>query len=91
MGLVKELNEQDSAGTIFSGQIISDEVHNQFYPQITVRMHGIDTDYKFDHTFFASGDYRKIVALGNDIHDLLEEDAFIKRGERKKNIENVPP
>jgi DNA gyrase subunit B len=86
--LVKTLNDQDSVGTMFSAQVIEDQEHNRFTPQITVRMHGVDTEYRFESTFFASGDYRKIVALGNDIHDLLEEDAFIQRGERKKNIES---
>jgi len=85
--LVNVLNEEDCAGTIFSGEVIGNEEHSRFTPQLTIRMHGVDTEYHFEPTFFASGDYRKIVALGNDIHGLLEDDAFIQRGERKKNID----
>ena len=37
--------------------------------------------------YFASSDYAKLVALGENISDLLEEGAFVKRGERKKPVE----
>ncbi|MCJ8273478.1 MAG: DNA gyrase subunit B, partial [Psychrosphaera sp.] len=55
---------------------------NLFLPQITIRQHGIDTDYYLNHDFITSTDYEKICALGETTSDLLEEDAFIKRGEK---------
>ena len=85
--LVKTLNDQDSEGTMYSSQVIHDEEHNRFIPEVTIRRHGVDTKYIFESQFFASGDYRNIVALGNDINGLLEEDAFVQRGDRKINIE----
>ena len=36
--------------------------------------------------FFASGDYRKIVAIGDKVRSLLEVGAYIQRGERKSEV-----
>ncbi|NRA70916.1 MAG: DNA topoisomerase (ATP-hydrolyzing) subunit B [Gammaproteobacteria bacterium] len=85
--VVDVLNDQDASGTFFSGQVIADEERNMFIPKLIIRMHGVDSEYRFEQTFFASGDYSKIVKLGKNIHGLLEEDAFIQRGERKINID----
>ncbi|MDP2560512.1 DNA topoisomerase (ATP-hydrolyzing) subunit B [Psychrobium sp. 1_MG-2023] len=84
--LVNVLNDQDASGTIYSGEVIIDEDTQLHVPQITVRMHGIDTVYTLRKDYFASADYAKIVALGKDINDLLEDGAFVKRGERKKPV-----
>jgi DNA gyrase subunit B len=84
--LVKVLNDKDDKGTSYSGEAIADEELQLFLPQITVRMHGIDTVFVLDKVYFSSGDYAKVVALGNNIGDLLEEGAFIKRGERSKPV-----
>jgi len=85
--LVEVLNEKDAKGTIYTGQAVQDEETQLFLPQITVRMHGVDTHYTLDQVYFASSDYAKLVALGENIGDLLEEGAFVKRGERKKPVE----
>ena len=84
--LVNVLNEQDTAGTIYSSATAFEEDTQTYAPQITIRMHGVDTDYVLGRDYFASQDYSKVVALGADISDLLEEGAFVKRGERKKQV-----
>ncbi|NRA59428.1 MAG: DNA topoisomerase (ATP-hydrolyzing) subunit B [Psychrobium sp.] len=84
--LVTTLNEQDDKGTIYSGQVVLDEDSQLHLPKLTVRMHGIDTDYTFSKDYFGSADYAKIVKLGAEINDLLEEGAFVKRGDRTKHV-----
>lgn len=83
---IEVLNDKDDKGTIYSGNVVHDEDTGLFNPEIIVRMHGIDTTYVFDNIFFGSNDYNRVVALGEKISDLLEEGAFIKRGERKKQV-----
>ena len=83
---IEVLNEKDDKGTIYSGQVVQDEDTGLFSPEIIVRRHGIDTTYAFGKIFFSSNDYNRVVALGENISDLLEEGAFIKRGERTKQV-----
>jgi len=84
--LVAILNEQDSAGTIYSSHTAFDEESQTHAPQVTVRKHGVDAEYILGRDYFASQNYVKLVALGKNIGDLLEDGAFVKRGERKKQV-----
>ena len=84
--LVNVLNDQDAAGTFYEGNVIVDEDTLLSVPKITIRRHGVDTDYILGKDYFSSQDYAKIVKLGENIGDLLEEGAFVKRGERTKQV-----
>ena len=41
----------------------------------------------FNHDFYASNDYRTVTELGNKLDNLLEEDAYVMRGERKQEVQ----
>jgi DNA gyrase subunit B len=86
--VVSTLNQEDLHGTIYSAQVVKDE--NELSNKIifTVRMHGVDTQYTFDEEFFGSKEYDSFVSVGAEIQNLLEEGAFIKRGERTKEVDN---
>ena len=81
---VAALNENESEGSIYEGAVTEDTERHLFLPSITVRTHGIDSTYTFTHDFVVCSEYAKIVDLGNEIGDLIEEGGFIKRGERVK-------
>jgi DNA gyrase subunit B len=53
-----------------------------FEPKIEVIAHGVPTDYHMAMDFFSSKEYQAIVDLGNKLNGLLEDGAYIKRGER---------
>jgi DNA gyrase subunit B len=49
-------------------------------------VHGVETRFDIDNNFFASQDYKQLLALGAQIVDLVQEDAFVKRGEKQKAV-----
>ncbi|MBB3169817.1 DNA topoisomerase (ATP-hydrolyzing) subunit B [Simiduia aestuariiviva] len=53
-----------------------------FEPKIEIIAHGVPSDYDIALDFFSSKEYQAIVALGAKLNGLLEEGAYIKRGER---------
>jgi len=67
-------------------KVVEDPERHVFLPRVEITAHGIATEYPFNHDFFASGEYASIVSLGEKLENLIEEGAFIQRGERKQPI-----
>jgi len=84
--LIEVLNSQDLEGTSYKAEVVKseDEVTNNIV--FSVRKHGIDTLYTFDEEFFGSTEYKSLVSLGLEIQNLLEEGAYIQRGDRTKPV-----
>ena len=53
---------------------------------ITAQYHGIEKEYVFTQDFFLSADYQTLSQLQQEVHGLIEEGAYIQRGEKKKTI-----
>ncbi|AVJ02954.1 DNA topoisomerase (ATP-hydrolyzing) subunit B [Haemophilus influenzae] len=53
---------------------------------ITVRKHGIDTDYFLNFDFIHGNEYAKIVSLNKQLNGLLEEGAYVIRGEKVQPV-----
>ncbi len=49
-------------------------------------MHGIPYEHVFSHEFFESSSYKAIARLGETLEGLIEDGAFIQRGERKQAV-----
>ena len=86
--IIEVLNRQDLEGTSYKAEVVKseDEVTNNII--FSVRKHGVDTLYTFDEEFFGSTEYKSLVSLGVEIQDLLEEGAYIQRGDRTKPVDN---
>ncbi|HUH36772.1 MAG TPA: DNA topoisomerase (ATP-hydrolyzing) subunit B [Spongiibacteraceae bacterium] len=63
-----------------------DTERHLFLPHIEVIAHGVSDHYQFSHDFFASNEYRSLLALGEQLDGLLEEGAFVQRGERRQAV-----
>ena len=59
-----------------------DPEHQIYCPVIQMRIRGITERIRLPRTFFFSPEYRGIAELGAQVRELLEEGAFVQRGDR---------
>ena len=85
---VNQMTSDESDGATYLGEVLKDEEFNRFYTKLTMRMHGIDYNYKIDYDFVESSEYKKIAALNDAINGMMSDGAYIQRGERTQAIES---
>ena len=83
---VKSLEENEANGALYRFEIKEDNERHSHYLSIIVRQHGIDNEYKLDHDFIDSTEYKKLVELNQAINGLIEESGFVKRGEKVQPV-----
>jgi DNA gyrase subunit B len=59
-----------------------------FVPIITIIQHGLNHNIPINLEFFNSKDYKEMVALGSKLANLVEDDAYIKRGDKEMPVES---
>jgi len=74
-----------SKGSAYTVVVRKDQERQLFFPVVKLLAHGVESETEYHHEFFASGEYRAIVALGETINTLIEEDGYFKRGEKTLN------
>ncbi len=70
----------------FEWNVFHDSERSVFLPEVTIVAHGVPTEYRFGLDFFKSQDYKAISELAERLDGLLEEGAYVQRGERKKDV-----
>ncbi|WP_445620386.1 DNA topoisomerase (ATP-hydrolyzing) subunit B [Kushneria sp. Sum13] len=75
-------------GPRYTFRLIHSEERGLYLPAAMLSAHGVETDYPLGLGFFQSVDYAAMVALNKALDGLLEEGAYIARGERSKPVEN---
>jgi len=81
MGEILGVDSKTGMNYVFS--TIKDEERDLYLPVVSVFVHGISTDYTFNHEFFESAGYLKIIKLSESIKDLFSEASYIQRGEKQ--------
>ncbi|GGI91581.1 DNA topoisomerase (ATP-hydrolyzing) subunit B [Shewanella gelidii] len=84
--IISDLGERDSGGILYSAEPVLDVERHVYLPKFTVRKHGIDTNYLFAYDFFQSTDFANMSALAIALDGLIEDGAFVQRGERRKEV-----
>lgn len=88
-GLEAALNMDERSGSSrYRVVTVEDKERHIFLPQLEIIAHGITTSYLFARDYFSSGEYRALVALGDQIKDLLEPGAYVRRGEKINKIQS---
>ncbi len=81
--LCQALANYVDGGERYECSLQEDREHSLYLPLIKIIQHGVDTDYVMDAEFFRSRDYQAIVALGQELQSLLDDGAYLARGERR--------
>ena len=70
----------------FDADIEYDEEHDIYCPLVKIVRKGVAQNVLFERDFFISTDYSIIKTMGSRLVGLMEEGAFIRRGERSLEI-----
>ncbi len=71
-------------GTKYVFSVHQDQERSLYLPKVDIYVHGIPTTHIFNRDFFESGAYLSIARLGEKLDGLIEEGAYVQRGERKQ-------
>ena len=89
-GWLEQLNERlrgvEKSGLVYKTSLHEDTERHLWLPKVELISHGVSNFVIFNRDFFASNDYKTVTNLGQKLNSLLEDTAFVKRGERKKPV-----
>ncbi len=72
--------------SIYSITVKEDSERHIFLPEVKLSLHGMEKTYTFRRDFFGSGEYNSLVRLGKTLNGLLEDSAYVKRGEKTQEV-----
>lgn len=68
--------------------LLNNEEAQQMHPRVVIRQHGAERYIDLSKEFIASRDYQDITALGTKLLHLIEEGAYVQRGEKTQPVDN---
>src|SRR5690606_2806934 len=84
--LREALSKDSTTGSQFLYEVREDEEREQYLPYAIVKMHGLEDEHMFNHEFFSSPVYQAIADFGKKLDGLIEEGAYVQRGERQHPV-----
>ncbi|MGH8397963.1 MAG: DNA topoisomerase (ATP-hydrolyzing) subunit B [Gammaproteobacteria bacterium] len=84
--LEERLNADDGSGTRYRVVLHKDVSREVPSLKITRIHHGLSSDRLIQREFFASGEYKSIAALGQQLDGLIGEGAYVIRGDRRQEV-----
>jgi DNA gyrase subunit B len=79
---------ENNNGQSYDIFVKEDTERHDFLPAVTSIAHGVETGFVFEQDFFSSSNYKAIVALGSKLNGLLEDGAYVQRGEKVEEVNN---
>ena len=86
--LSERLQSVSAKESNYSVVVRKDQERQLFYPVVKLLAHGVEGETEYHHDFFASGEYRSMVSLGNTINTLIDEGGYFQRGEKTLETQN---
>ena len=69
-------------GSRYSVVVRKDQERQLYFPVVKLLSHGVESETEYHHEFFSSGEYCSLIALGETLNSLIEEDGYFQRGEK---------
>ena len=85
---MQALNDKEQHGSSYDFVIFENRERQMFEPALRIRTHGVDTDYKLDFDFTITAANTARSASWARKRGLVEEGAFIERGERRQPVDS---
>ncbi|GMM91125.1 DNA topoisomerase (ATP-hydrolyzing) subunit B [Vibrio fortis] len=86
--LVEQLNAKEVGASQYSLEVEKHEELGLSLPKVVVRTHGVTHEHALSVELFNSKEYDKLASLSEALDGLIEEGAYIKRGERTQEVNN---
>ncbi|WP_375752054.1 DNA topoisomerase (ATP-hydrolyzing) subunit B [Vibrio sp. HN007] len=86
--LVEQLNAKEVGASQYSLEVEKHEELNVNLAKIVVRTHGVTHEHVIGLDLLATKEYGKLAALSEALDGLIEEGAYVKRGERTHAVSN---
>ena len=84
--LAQRLNADDTSAVRYEVALEDDTEQSGWLARIISISHNVGNERLMSSDFFASSEYQNMVALGEQLKDLLSEGAYIQRGERRAEV-----
>ena len=85
--LEQRINAQMKAGERLQIQLVADPAHEGFAINVRKLTHGIlSSEQSIPSEFFASAEYGRMLALGQQLDGLLGDDAAVERGDKRQPV-----
>nr|WP_319555419.1 DNA topoisomerase (ATP-hydrolyzing) subunit B [uncultured Vibrio sp.] len=84
--LVEQLNAKEVGASQYSFEVEQHAELGLNLPKIIVRTHGVTHEHAISVDFLNSKEYSKLADLSEELDGLIEEGAYIKRGERTHTV-----
>lgn len=84
--LVEQLNAKEVGASQYSLEVEKHEELGLSLPKIVVRTHGVTHEHALSIELFNSKEYGKLASLAEALSGLIEDGAYIKRGERTQAV-----
>ncbi|WP_133128092.1 DNA topoisomerase (ATP-hydrolyzing) subunit B [Legionella nagasakiensis] len=82
------LLQLDSKSQKFSVDVIHNQENDHYLPQVLISQHGMVQTLLLNIDLFLSKDYKELVHIGNHLRTLVDEGAYIKRGDKVRLVEH---
>ena len=71
-----------SKGSVHTVVARKDQERQLYFPVVKLLAHGVESETEYHHEFFSSGEYRSLIALGETLNTLIDEDGYFQRGDK---------